>query len=277
MRVPLVGTVADTAGALLPLLREKSADGFADRLTKHYRRVRAHLDELAEARPHDAPMHPQHVAAAVDRLAEGDTIFTADVGTPTVWAARYLTMNGRRRLIGSFNHGSMANALPQAIGAQAAAGRRRQVVALCGDGGLSMLLGDLITLRHLRLPVKVVVFDNGTLSFVELEMKAGGIVNYGTDLDDLDFAAVARAAGIVGVRADRAGELDDALREAFVHDGPAVVDARTASQELSLPPHLTYDEMKGFSLFATRTVLSGEGNELLELAKTNLHELPLLH
>ncbi|MFZ4140059.1 thiamine pyrophosphate-dependent enzyme [Streptomyces griseoincarnatus] len=171
----------------------------------------------------------------------------------------------------------MANALPQAIGAQAAAGRRRQVVAPCGDGGLGMLLGDLITLRHLRLPVKVVVLDKGTLSFVELEMKAGGILKYGTDLDDLGFAAVARAAGIVGVRADRAGELDDALREAFVHDGPAVVDARMASQELSPPPHLTYDEVKGFSLFATRTVLSGEGNELLEPAKTNLHELPLPH
>ncbi|MER6821005.1 ubiquinone-dependent pyruvate dehydrogenase [Streptomyces cellulosae] len=277
VRVPLVGTVEDTAGALLPLLREKQDTGFVDKLTRHYRRVRAHLDDLAEARPHDAPMHPQHVAAAVDRLAADDTVFTADVGTPTVWAARYLTMNGRRRLIGSFNHGSMANALPQAIGAQAAAGRRRQVVALCGDGGLSMLLGDLITLRHLRLPVKVVVLNNGTLSFVELEMKAGGIVNYGTDLDDLHFAAVARAAGIVGIRADRAGELDDALHEAFVQDGPAVVDARTASQELSLPPHLTYEQVKGFSLFATRTVLSGEGDELLELARTNLHDLPLLH
>ncbi|MFC8403935.1 thiamine pyrophosphate-dependent enzyme [Streptomyces griseoincarnatus] len=171
----------------------------------------------------------------------------------------------------------MANALPQAIGGQATAGRRRQVVAPCGDGGLGILLGDLITLRHLRLPVKVVVLDKGTLSFVELEMKAGGILKYGTDLDDLGFAAVARAAGIVGVRADRAGELDDALREAFFHDGPAVVDARTASQELSPPPHLTYDEVKGFSLFATRTVLSGEGNELLEPAKTNLHELPLPH
>ncbi|WP_225652546.1 thiamine pyrophosphate-dependent enzyme [Streptomyces pseudogriseolus] len=124
--------------------------------------------------------------------------------------------------------------------------------------------------------MKVVVVDNGTLSFVELEMEAGGIVNYGTDLDDLDFAAVARAGGIVGVHADRAGELDDALREAFAHDGPAVVDARTAGQELSLPPNLTY-RVKGFSLFATRAVLSGEGDELLEPARTNLRELPLLH
>lgn len=168
----------------------------------------------------------------------------------------------------------MADALPQAIGAQAATGRRRQVVAPCGDGGLGMLPGDLITLRHLRLPVKVVVLDNGTV-VRRMEIKAGGIVNYGTDLDDLDFAAVVRAAGVVGVRADRAGELDDELRETFVHDGPAVVDARTASQKVSLPPHLTYDEVKGFSLFATRTVLSGEGNEMLEPAKTNLHELPL--
>ncbi|MBV8295359.1 MAG: ubiquinone-dependent pyruvate dehydrogenase, partial [Acidimicrobiia bacterium] len=167
---------------------------------------------------------------------------------------------------------SMANALPQAIGAQAA-DRGRQVVALCGDGGLAMLLGELITLRQQHLPVKVVVFNNGALSFVELEMKAAGIVTYGTDLDNPDFAGIARATGLFGARVDKAGDLEDTLREAFAHDGPALVDVRTARQELSLPPKLTYGQLKGFTLYATRTILSGGGEELIELTKTNLREL----
>ena len=156
-------------------------------------------------------MHPQFVAATIDRLAAADAIFTADVGTPCIWAARYLHMNGTRRLIGSFNHGSMANALPHAIGAQASH-PGRQVIALSGDGGIAMLLGELITLRQRHLPVKVVVFNNGALGFVELEMEAAGIVTYGTDLDNPDFAAMARAAGLFGVQVDKAGKLEDALR-----------------------------------------------------------------
>lgn len=270
--VPLVGTVKDTAAALLPLLRPKADRTFADRMTGHYRRVRGRLDHLAAAGPSDSPMHPQHVAATVDKLAAADAVFTADVGTPTVWAARYLTMNGRRRLIGSFNHGTMANALPHAIGVQASH-PGRQVVALCGDGGLSMLLGELLTLRQLDLPVKAVVFNNTALSFVELEMKAAGIVNYGTYLGEADFAAIARAAGLFGARAERPGELDEALSAAFDHDGPALVDARTARHELSLPPKITYGQLKGFTLFATRTILSGRADEIVELAKTNLREL----
>jgi pyruvate dehydrogenase (quinone) len=181
-------------------------------------------------------------------------------------------MNGTRRLIGSFNHGSMANALPHAIGAQASQ-PGRQVVALSGDGGLAMLLGELITLRQLQLPVKVVVFNNGALSFVELEMKAAGIVTYGTDLDNPDFAGIARASGLLGIRVDKAGELEGALRQAFGHDGPALVEVRTARHELSLPPKLTYGQLKGFTLYATRTILSGGGAELVELTKTNLREL----
>jgi pyruvate dehydrogenase (quinone) len=181
-------------------------------------------------------------------------------------------MNGARRLVGSFNHGSMANALPHAIGAQASQ-PGRQVVTLSGDGGLAMLLGELITLRQQHLPVKVVVFNNGALSFVELEMKAAGIVTYATDLDNPDFAGIAQAAGLFGVRVDKAGDLEAALRAAFSHDGAAVVDVHTERYELSLPPKLTYGEIKGFSLYATRTVLSGGGKELVELAKTNLREL----
>ncbi len=272
VRVPLVGTVKDTVDALLPLLEPKAHSAHVDRMTAHYRRARARLDKLARDRRNDSPLHPQFVAATVDWLAAADAVFTVDVGTPCIWAARYLRMNGTRRLIGSFSHGSMANALSHAIGAQATY-PGRQVIALAGDGGLAMLLGELLTLRQQQLPVKIVMFNNGALSFVELEMKAAGIVSFGTDLVDPDFTGIARAAGLFGARVEKASELDDALREAFAYDGPALVDVRTARQELALPPKLTYGQIKGFTLYATRTVLSGEGSELVELTRTNLRDL----
>jgi pyruvate dehydrogenase (quinone) len=272
VEVPLVGTVSDTVDALLPLVRAKTDTAHLDRMTAHYRRARHRLDKLTDTRRHQSPLHPQFVAATIDRLAADDAIFTVDTGTPAIWAARYLRMNGRRRLVGSFNHGTMANALPHAIGAQASH-PGRQVVTLSGDGGLAMLLGELITLRQQHLPVKIVVFNNGALSFVELEMKAAGIPTYATDLDNPDFAAMARAAGLSGIGVAKADELEDALREAFGHDGPALVEVHTARQELTLPPKLTYGEIKGFSLYATRTVLSGGGEELFELARTNLRDL----
>ncbi len=277
-RVPvaaaLVGTVGDTVDALLPRLKPKTNTQHLDRMIAHQRRARARLDKLAEPGRRLSPLHPQYVAATVDRLAAADAVFTADVGTPCIWAARYLKMNGRRRLIGSFNHGTMANALPHAIGAQAS-DPNRQVISLSGDGGLSMLLGELLTLRQQHLPVKVVVLNNGALSFVELEMKAGGIVTFATDLDNGDFAGIARASGLFGVRVERADELEGAVQAAFDHDGPAVIDVVTDRHELSLPPNLTREQVSGFTLFATRTILSGQGNELLELAKTNLRQLEL--
>ena len=274
VQVPLVGTVRDTVDALLPLIIPKTDTGHLDLMTAHYRKVRARMDHLARPGRDGSPLHPQYLAATVDRLAAADAVFTADVGTPCIWAARYLHMNGARRLIGSFSHGSMANALPHAIGAQAAQ-PGRQVVALSGDGGLAMLLGELITLRQQQLPVKVVVFNNGALSFVELEMKAAGIVTYGTELDNPDFAGIARAAGLFGARVNKAGELEETLRAALAHDGPALVDVWTARQELSLPPKLTYGQIKGFTLYATKTILSGEGSELFEVTKTNLRQLEI--
>ena len=272
VQVPLAGTVRDTVDALLPLITGKSDAAHLDLMTAHYKRARGRLDKLADDRRNQSPLHPQYVAATIDRLAAADAIFTADVGTPCIWAARYLRMNGTRRLIGSFNHGSMDNALPQAIGAQASQ-PGRQVISLSGDGGLAMLLGELLTLHQQHLPVKVVVFNNGTLGFVELEMKAAGIVTYGTDLDNPDFAGIAKSAGLFGATVARADELEDALRAAFGHDGPALVDVRTARHELALPPKLTFGQIKGFTLYATRTILSGGGEELVELAKTNLREL----
>jgi pyruvate dehydrogenase (quinone) len=274
VQVPLVGTVKDTIDALLPLITAKTDSSHLDRMTAHYRRARARLDRLASPGRNGTPLHPQYTTAMIDRLAAPDAVFTADVGTPCIWAARYLHMNGTRRLIGSFTHGSMANALPHAIGAQTAQ-PGRQVIALSGDGGLAMLLGELITLHQQQLPVKVVVFSNGALSFVELEMKAAGIPTYGTGLDNPDFAAIARATGLYGAHVEKAGELGDALQAAFAHDGPALVDVATTRQELALPPKLTFGQIKGFTLYATRTILSGEGNEIIELAKTNRRQLDI--
>jgi pyruvate dehydrogenase (quinone) len=243
-------------------------------MTSHYRRTRERLDALAQSHGDRTPIHPQAVAVAIDELADEDAVFLADVGSPVIWAARYLRMNGKRRLLGSFNHGSMANAMPQAIGVQASH-PGRQVVTLSGDGGVAMMLGELLTLRQLHLPVKVVVFNNGALAFVELEMQVDGIPSFGTDLDNPSFAAVARAVGLHGVRIEHPSELSSGLREAFTHDGPAVIEVMTARQELSIPPGITASQVKGFTLWATRSILSGEGSEVLQVAKTNIRELAL--
>jgi pyruvate dehydrogenase (quinone) len=267
--VPLVGTVKDTIDALMPRLTPKTDTSHLDRMRERYAEARQSLDELAANDRNRAPLHPQFVAKTIDDLAANDAVFLPDVGTPVIWAARYLHMNGRRRLVGSFNHGSMANAVPQAIGVQASH-PGRQVITLSGDGGLAMMLGDLITLKQHRLPVKIVVFSNGALSFVELEMKAAGLVNFGTDLDNPNFADVATALGMHGQRVDRPDDLADALRTAFALDGPALVEVMTARQELSMPPTITLEQIKGFTLYATRTILSGRGDELIDLATTNL-------
>ena len=265
----LVGTVADTLAALQPLLVQTSNRAHLDSSLQHYRKTRKTLDGLAVNDRDRAPIRPEYVAGLADRLAADDTVFTVDVGSPVVWAARYLTMNGRRRLIGSFNHGTMACALPLAIGAQTAF-PDRQVVALAGDGGLTMSFGELITLSQNRLPVKVIVFNNSSLNFVELEMKAAGIVNFGTELVNPDFGAVARAMGLFGRRVEHPAELEQALSEAFAHDGPAVIDVVTARQELSIPPAITAEQAKGFSLYAIRTILAGRADELLDLVSTNV-------
>jgi pyruvate dehydrogenase (quinone) len=267
--VPLVGTVKDTVEALLPRLTAKADVDHLEQMRKHYAKARKQLDELAVNDRNRTPMHPQFVARTIDRLAAADAVFLADTGTPVVWAARYLRMNGRRRLVGSFTHATMANALPQAIGVQASS-PGRQVITLSGDGGLAMLLGELLTLRQQQLPVKIVVFSNGALSFVELEMKAAGFVNYGTTLENPDFAALAQALGMHGQRVERPDDLEAALQTAFAHDGPALVEAIVARQELSIPPAITYQQIKGFTLYATRTILSGRGDELLDLADTNV-------
>jgi len=264
----IAADVSETINALLPRLTRKTDRSFLETSLKHYEKARQGLDDLAEPSKADRPIHPQYVARLLSELADDDAIFTADVGSPTVWAARYLKMNGKRRLIGSFNHGSMANAMPQAIGAQAAF-PGRQVISMSGDGGFAMLMGDFISLAQLKLPVKVIVFDNSSLGFVAMEMKAAGYLDTGTELKNPDFAAMSNAMGILGIRVEQPEDLEPALRRALAHDGPVLVDVVTATQELVMPPSIKLEQAKGFSLYMLKAVMSGRGDEVIELARTN--------
>jgi pyruvate dehydrogenase (quinone) len=266
----LVGDVRATLVALKPLLNQKSDDkGHLRASLDHYKKSREDLDSYAVGEPGRTPIHPQYVAKIINDIAAHDAIFTCDVGTPTLWAARYLKMNGSRRLLGSFSHGSMANALPQAIGAQEVF-PHRQVICLSGDGGFSMLMGDFLSLRQLKLPVKIVVFNNGALSFVELEMKAAGILTHGTSLITTDFSKLAEAAGILGLRAERPEQVKPMLNQAIQHDGPALVDVVVNPQELLIPPTINLEQIRGFTLYMIKAVLNGRGDEIVDLAKTNL-------
>jgi pyruvate dehydrogenase (quinone) len=265
----VVGDVGETIRALLPRLEPKRVRGHLDRCLSHYTRAREDLDELAAIEPGHDLIHPQQLTRLVSELAEEDAIFTVDVGTPTVWAARYLRMNGKRRLLGSFVHGSMANAMPQAIGAQASH-PGRQVISLSGDGGFTMLMGDFITLAQQGLPVKVIVLNNGTLGFVELEMKAAGLLETGVELKNPDFAAMANAMGIHGRRVTRASDLSSAVAEVLSHEGPALLDVVSNRLELSMPPKISGEQVKGFSLYALKAVMSGRGDSILDLALSNL-------
>jgi pyruvate dehydrogenase (quinone) len=265
----IIGDVKATLRALVPLLDEKKKDTHLKRSIQHYQDTRKGLDELAVGHPGRKPIHPQYVAKIVDELAAEDAIFCCDVGTPTVWAARYLTMNGRRRLLGSFNHGSMANAMPQAIGAQLTF-PGRQVVTFSGDGGLSMMMGDLLSLHQHKLPVKIVVFSNSALAFVELEMLAAGILGEGTTLANPDFVGLAHSTGMFGVRVEDPADLKNAVTEALQHDGPALIEAVVNRTELSMPPTIKLDQAVGFNLWALKAVLNGRGDELIDLAVSNL-------
>jgi pyruvate dehydrogenase (quinone) len=258
----LIGDVGSTIAALLPRLRSKDDRTHLDDSLANYREARRGLDDLAT--PGHGPIHPQYLTRLVSEAAADDAIFTFDVGTVTVWAARYLKMNGQRRMLGSLAHGSMANALPQAIGAQAAY-PDRQVVSLSGDGGFAMLMGDFLTLGQQQLPIKIIVYNNGSLGFVALEMKGAGFLEFGTDLKNPDFAAVAKSAGIHAVRVEDPAKLEEAVHEVLAHPGPALLDVVTFHHELSMPPHIEAEQVKGFGLWGLRAVMNGRGDELLEL------------
>jgi pyruvate dehydrogenase (quinone) len=265
----VLGDVKETLTALLPKITAKTDRSFLDKALADYGRARKDLDSLAESSPDSKIIHPQYVTRVVSEVAADDAIFTCDVGTPIAWTARYLKVNGKRRIVGSFNHGSMANAMLHAIGAQAAC-RGRQVISFSGDGGFSMMMGDFLTLIQMKLPVKIILLNNGTLGFVELEMKANGFIDTGCDLTNPNFAAMAQAVGIKGIRVEKPQELRGAVQEALAYDGPALVDVVSARQELIMPPATTLDEATKFGLFMMKAVLDGRARELIDLAKVNL-------
>ena len=256
----LIGSVQDTIAALLPRLKVRTERVFLDAALGDYRKAREGLDDLATPSGRKNEIHPQYLAKLIGEMA--------DVGTPTVWAARYLPMNGKRRLIGSFTHGSMANAMPQAIGASAV-DPKRQVIALCGDGGFSMLMGDIFTLKQQKLPVKVVVFHNRSLGFVAMEMKAGGYISDDTDLNDPHFVKIAEAIGIKGIKVENDVDLPAAVVDMLKTPGPVLLDVSIAKQELAMPPQITFQQAKGFSVYMMRAILNGRGDELVELTRTN--------
>jgi len=265
----LVGDVRTTLTALLPLLTQKRDGSHLVQAQEHYAKVRKELDHLAGGKPGKRLIHPQQVAKAISDHAAADAVFTCDVGLPTVWAARYLRMNGNRRLIGSFWHGSMANAMAQSIGAQAAF-PDRQVVSLSGDGGFAMLMGNLLTLVQRRLPVKVVVFNNSALGFIEIEQKSSGFISTGTELENPNFANMAKQVGIRAIRLEDAGEVEEGIAESLALDGPVLVDVVVNRTELAMPPSITVEMAKGFTLYMVKAILSGRGDEVIDLARTNL-------
>src|SRR6202522_167544 len=264
-----VGDTKATLQALLPRLRQNQYETHLKESLEHYHKARHGLDELASVESGKKLIHPQYDTSVIYKLASEDAIFTFDVGTPVIWAARYLRMNGKRRLVGSLNHGSMANALPQAIGAQVSH-PGRQVITMSGDGGLAMLMGELLTLRQHDLPVKLVVFKNDSLAFVELEMKADVFLDFATNLKNPDFPKIAEGAGLLGLRAETSDQVEPAIAQALKHDGPALVEVHVSRQELAMPPTITYEQAKGFGIFMLKAVLSGRGNEIIDLAKINL-------
>jgi pyruvate dehydrogenase (quinone) len=260
--------------AVLPLVKQKTDGAFlGDMLQRHTRVLESVVDAYTRDIEDHVPIHPEFAARILDEVAADDAVFTVDTGMCNVWAARYLTPNGRRRVIGSFLHGTMANALPHAIGAQFAY-PGRQVVSMSGDGGLGMLLGELLTVVLHKLPVKIVVFNNSSLGMVKLEMLVTGIPDFQTDHGRVDYAAIARAAGLHAIRVEKPADVRAGLVEALGHDGPVLVDLVTDPNALSLPPHITAAQMTGFALAATKVVLTGGVGRMLELARSNLRNIP---
>jgi pyruvate dehydrogenase (quinone) len=265
----VVGEVKPALELLLPKLTPKTDTSHLDAALADYARARRDLDALAAIDADTKRLHPQSVSRIISELAAEDAVFTCDVGTPIAWAARYLKLNGKRRLIGSFNHGSMANAMVHAVGAQVAF-PGRQVISFSGDGGFSMMMGEFISLIQLKLPVKIVLLNNGTLGFVELEMKASGFLDAGCDLTNPNFSAMAEAAGIKALRVENPRSLRDAAAEILNHPGPAMLEVLTPRQELVMPPSTTIEQAKNFGLFMMKAVLDGRLTQLIDLAKSNL-------
>ena len=268
----LHGDVRDTLAALLPLVAQKQDDSFLKAQLKVYAGVKEKLQTYVDETGEKDKIHPEFVAATIDQLADKDAIFTVDTGMSCVWGARYINATGQRKLLGSFNHGSMANAMPQAIGA-ALACPGRQVIAFCGDGGLSMLLGDLATITQYKLPIKIIVFNNRSLGMVKLEMEVAGLPDWQTDMHNPDFAMVAQAMGMKGITVREPDDVKQALREALSYRGAALVNIMTDPNALAMPPKIEFEQVKGMALSMTKLILNGRMDEVLDTVKANYKHL----
>jgi pyruvate dehydrogenase (quinone) len=269
----LCGDVRETVAALLPLVEAKADRAFLDRMCERHERARRKLRTYVEHVGTRRPIHPEYVAATLDELASPDAVFTVDTGMCAVWGARYVHAAKGRRFLGSFNHGSMANALPQAIGAQAAY-PDRQVISLSGDGGLAMLMGELLTLGQHELPVKIVLFNNHTLGMVQLEMEVAGFPPHGCKLKNPNFAALAEAVGLDSVRVEDPAEVRPALERVLGSKGPALLDVVTDPNVLAMPPKATITQAKGFALAMTKMAFAGELDDVTDTVMSNRRLLP---
>jgi pyruvate dehydrogenase (quinone) len=270
--VGLCGSVKDTLAALLPLVSQKTDDSFLKAQLTIYADVKDKMQTYVDDIGKKELIHPEFVASTLDKLADDDTIFTVDTGMSCVWGSRYINATGKRKMLGSFNHGSMANAMPQAIGA-ALACPGRQVIALCGDGGLSMLLGDLATITQYNLPIKIIVFNNRSLGMVKLEMEVAGLPDWQTDMHNPDFALVAQAMGMKGITVKEPDDVKQAIREALSFKGPALINIFTDPNALAMPPKIEFEQVKGMALSMTKLILNGRMEEVLDTVKANYKHL----
>ena len=274
IKYPVTGDVGATIENILPHVEEKKDRSFLDEmLKKHYDKLDHVVEAYTSGVEKHTPIHPEYIADLIDQEADEDAIFTVDTGMCNVWGARYITANGKREQIGSFRHGTMANALPMAIGAQAAH-QDRQVITFSGDGGLSMLMGELLTVKLHNLPVKMFVFNNSSLGMVKLEMLVQGLPEHETDHEHVNYAKIAEGAGIKHFRIEDPKDAPRLIKEALAYDGPALIDVVTDPNALSLPPTLTFEQLLGFSKAATRTVFGGGVGQMLSMAKSNLRNIP---
>jgi pyruvate dehydrogenase (quinone) len=275
LELGVAGDVGATVRALLPHLRARTDRRFLDDMLRlHARKVEDSVDRYTHDVDRLVPIHPEYVARILDREAADDAVFTADTGMSVSWLARYINAGPHRRLIGSFVHGTMANALPHAIGAQSVE-RSRPVISMSGDGGLAMLLGELITVVQHDLPIKVIVFNNSSLGMVRLEMLVAGDPPFQTDHAPVDYSAIARAVGMRATRVDKPGDVPDAVRETLASPGPALLDVVTDPDALEIPPHITMKEARGFALAAGKIVLGGGVGDMVHMARANLRNIPV--
>ena len=268
----LVGDVGETLRALLPRLEARSDSRFLDAVVDHHRHAVKHLQTYVDHQGSGDGLRPEMVAAALSDLAEDDAVFTVDTGMCNVWGARYLQMKAGRRILASFSHGSMANSMPQAIGAKVGS-PDRQVIALCGDGGFSMLMGELLTVAGFEIPVKLMVFNNSTLGMVRAEMMVVGYEPFGTDVINPDFGALARAAGLHGERVEEHEDIRPAIERALAHPGPALIDFVTDPRALAMPPKATIEQVKGFALTSSKLIFHHDAAEVWKQAKSNIRDI----